>query len=158
MNAKPPNHPEKPPITQIHANVVTLALSTWRGPGRRTTARNRWVGTPSRTLEFVTVSRPNGLRSASAGLANSLLHSRIGKEEEKQNGRASGTSAGEKLGGNGCLHPESSGFSPETGDHPIACRSATKKRKQITSSATTPWCLGVLVVLLDEWADLCSSV
>ena len=158
MDAKPPNHPKKPPITHIHANVVTWALSTWRGPGRRTTARNRWVGTPLRIQAFVTVSRPNGLRSASAGLAKSLLLSRIGKVEERQKRHAKGVSAGEKRGGDERLGSEPASFSPETGDHPIACRSAANKRKHLTSSATTPWCLGVLEFLLDEWADLCSSV
>jgi len=42
------------------------------------------------------------------------------REEVGQNRRAPGTSAGEKTGGDGCLHPESSVFSPATGD-PIAC-------------------------------------
>ena len=158
MNAKPPNHPEKPQITQIHADAVTLPLSAWRGPGRRTTARNRWGGTPSRKLEFGPVSRPNGLRSASTGLATSLLYSITGNGTARQNRRAAGASVGEKTNSDGCLHPERWVFSPATGDHPIVCRSAAKKRKQLTSPATTPWCLGVLVVLLDGCADLCLSV
>jgi len=44
----------------------TRRFNAWRGSGRRTTARNRWVGKPFRRLAFVTVSRPSGLRSESA--------------------------------------------------------------------------------------------
>jgi hypothetical protein len=42
---------------------------------------------------------------------------RYNNTEERQNRRATGASAGEKTGGDGCLHPESSGFSPATGDY-----------------------------------------
>jgi hypothetical protein len=56
------------------------------------------------------------------------------KKEERQNRRATGTLAGEKTDSNGCLHPESSGFSPATGDQQIACRSAFNKRDRISSS------------------------
>jgi hypothetical protein len=59
------------------------------------------------------------------------------EEEERQNRRAHGTSAGEKSGGNGCSHPEASGFSPAAGD-PIACRSAGNKRCRISCSAFAP--------------------
>ena len=57
--------------------------------------------------------------------------------EERQNRRATGASAGEKTDSDGCLHPESSGFSPATGDLLIACRSAGNKRNHLSSSATT---------------------
>ena len=98
---------------------------------------------PIRKLVFEADSRPSGLRSRNASLATSLL-SIDGRDtpplpkidrEERQNRRALGTSAGEKTGGDGCLHPESSGFSPVT-DDPIACRSAGKKRKRPSNSVT----------------------
>jgi len=87
------------------------------------------------------------------------------KEEVRQNRRATGASTGEKTGRNGCLYPKRSGFSPATGDRPIACRSAANKRHHHPGSATAPWCLGVLVVatwmggwiwvyLCDLWANL----
>ena len=50
----------------------------WRGAGRPKTAGHRWVGTPSRTFTFGSVSRPSGLRFASASLAASLLQSMDG--------------------------------------------------------------------------------
>jgi hypothetical protein len=43
--------------------------------------------------------------------------------------------AGEKTGDDGCLYPESSGFSPAAGDHSIACRSAANKRDRLSRSA-----------------------
>jgi hypothetical protein len=60
------------------------------------------------------------------------------RKEERQNRRASGTSAGEEAGGDGCRHPATPGFSPATGD-PIACRSAVKKRKRPSVSVTASW-------------------
>jgi len=42
------------------------------------TAGNRWAGPPLQKQAFVSVSRPSSLRSASAGLATSLLHSIVG--------------------------------------------------------------------------------
>jgi hypothetical protein len=55
--------------------------------------------------------------------------------EERQNRRAKGALAGEKTGDDGCLYPESSGFSPAAGDHSIACRSAANKRDRLSRSA-----------------------
>jgi hypothetical protein len=48
-------------------------------PGRPTTAGNRWARKPPRKQAFVPISWPSDLRSASAGLATSLLHSMAGK-------------------------------------------------------------------------------
>ena len=84
------------------------------------------------------------------------------KKEERQNRRANSTSAGEKTGRNGCLHPERSGFSPATGDLPIACRSAVNPRHHHPNSATTSlrfygvggW---IWVYLCDLWAILGGS-
>ena len=101
-----PPTPQEPQITQIDADVFkwesrrsqsTSSCPTHpstqrrgdaervvgdfivrRGSGRRTTG-NRWVGTPIRMREFVTGSRPSGLRSLSASLATSLLHSIAGR-------------------------------------------------------------------------------
>jgi len=60
------------------------------------------------------------------------------EREERQNRRATGASVGEKTGSDGCLHPERSGFSPATGDRPIACRSAVNKRNHLTGSVIAP--------------------
>jgi hypothetical protein len=79
--------------------------------------------------------------------------------EERQNRRAYGASAGEKTGGDGCLHPESSGFSPATGDLLIACRSAGKKRKRPTDSVTAPLRLCAFAPLrFFLCVSLCASV
>jgi hypothetical protein len=59
------------------------------------------------------------------------------KREERQNRRASGTSAGEELDSDGCLDPEWSRFLPVTGDS-IACRSAANKRDHPSPSAFAP--------------------
>jgi hypothetical protein len=56
--------------------------------------------------------------------------------EERQNRRASGTSDGEKVGWGERLRSEQTAFSPATGDHPIACRSAVNQRDRISGSAT----------------------
>ena len=52
--------------------------SVWRGFGRRPTARYHWAVQPPQKRAFVPVSRPSVLRSSSAGLASSLLHSMDG--------------------------------------------------------------------------------
>jgi len=57
------------------------------------------------------------------------------REEVRQNRRAMGTSAGEKRGVDGRSHPEAALFSPATGDRPIACCSASNKRKHLAGSA-----------------------
>jgi hypothetical protein len=75
----------------------------------------------------------------------------INKGEERQNRRALGTSAGEKTGDDGCLYPESSGFSPAAGDS-IACRSAAKKRDRVSCSATAPLRLCVFAGWRGGWA------
>jgi len=114
-----------------------------RGPGRRTTAGDRWAGPPHQTQVLVTMSRPSDLRSASAGLATSLLHLMDGK-------RAPSTTTTQKRGRTDeRSRSEQSGFSPATGD-PIACRSVAKKRGYLSSSATASSCLCVFVVA--TWA------
>ena len=66
-----PSVTEKPQITQIDADSPR-GFNAWRGPGRRTAARDRWAGLPLRSQAIVAVSRPSGLRFGSAGLATSL--------------------------------------------------------------------------------------
>ena len=58
------------------------------------------------------------------------------REEERQNRRAFGTSAGEKTESYGCLYPEPMGFSSGTGDRLIACRSVSNNRNHLSGSAT----------------------
>ena len=60
------------------AEETSQNSSVWRGSGRRT-AGNRWAGPPLRIQVFISVSRPSGLRSGSASLATSLLHSIDGR-------------------------------------------------------------------------------
>jgi hypothetical protein len=48
--------------------------------------------------------------------------------KERQNRRATGTSAGEKTGGDEHSRSEQTGFSPAAGDLQIACRSAVNER------------------------------
>ena len=104
-----------------------------RGSGRRTTAGYHWARKSPRKQAFVPIFWPSGLRSASAGLANSLFHSIPGrcarlspqqKRGKRQNRRANGTSAGEKRSGDDHLCSELGSFPPATGDRSIACRSA----------------------------------
>jgi hypothetical protein len=84
------------------------------------------------------------------------------ERKARQNRRAGGTSADGKLGGDEHSGLEPTSFSLVTGDHLFACRSAAKIRKHLSSSATTPWCLGgydvngIWVYLCDLWAALCS--
>ena len=106
-----------PQITQIDPDEFVLACSMRRGSGRPATAGIRWAGKSPQKRAFVPVSRPSDLRSSSAGLAISLIQSTSRRGEERQNRRASGTTAGEKTDSDGFLHPESSGFSPATGDY-----------------------------------------
>ena len=76
--------------------------------------------------------------------------------EERQNRRASGTSAGEKAGCDERSRSEQTDFSPATGD-PIACRSAIKKRNLFPNSAFAPLRLCVFASLrsfLGEWEAL----
>jgi hypothetical protein len=84
------------------------------------------------------------------------------REEVRQNRRANDTSAGEKTGRNGCLYPKRWGFSPATGDRPIACRSAVNPRHHHPNSATTSlrfYGMGgwIWVYLCDLWANLGGS-
>jgi len=78
------------------------------------------------------------------------------EKEEKQNRRASGTSADEKPVNDECLPSEVAGFSSVTGD-PIACRSPATKRKLATGSVIAPLrlcALAPLRFLLDKWMSL----
>jgi hypothetical protein len=120
--ARPPHTQRRDAKTQRRRGA-DAGFSARRGPGRRTTAGYRKAGPPIRMQAFVTVSRPCGLRSASAGLATSLPHSipvrgslHPTEEEERQNRRAKGTSAGEQRGGDERLGSEPASFSPATGD------------------------------------------
>jgi hypothetical protein len=84
------------------------------------------------------------------------------KKEERQNRRANDTSAGEKTGRNGCLYPKRSGFSPATGERPVACCSAVNPRHHHPNSATTSlrfYGMGgwIWVYLCDLWANLGGS-
>jgi len=106
-------HPKKP---QIHADEFTSTCLVWRGPDHRKAARDCRAGQPCQYQALVPISRPGSLRSLSAGLANSLLHSGIGKVEGRQKRHAKGASAGEKTNSDGCSHPERWVFSPATGD------------------------------------------
>jgi len=96
----------------------------WRGPGRPTTAGNRWARKSIRKRAFVQISWPSDLRSRRAQ-ASPLLFciqeldsacSQSKRRKERQNLRAFGTSAGEKRGGDERLHSELASFSPATGD------------------------------------------
>jgi len=64
---------EKPQITQINADSPR-GFSAWRGPGRRTAAKDRWNEPQFRSRAIVTGACSSGLRSGSAGLATSHLH------------------------------------------------------------------------------------
>jgi len=77
MTQRSLDHPEK---TQRRrgAEGTSLDCPVWRGSGRRT-AGNRWARKPLRKQAFVPISWPSGLRSASAGLAASLLQSITGR-------------------------------------------------------------------------------
>ena len=70
-------------------------------------------GFPTQRLAFQE-RKPRHLSSSFNDWKAHTLH--YNNIEERQNRSAKGTSAGEKTGGDGCLHPESSGFSPATGD------------------------------------------
>jgi hypothetical protein len=81
------------------------------------------------------------------------------KREKRQNRRATGASADEKDGCNERSRSEQTVFSPATGDHPIACRSAVNKRDRLSGSASASlrfygvggW---IWVYLCDQWAVL----
>ena len=60
------------------------------------------------------------------------------KREERQNRRASGTAAGVKAGCDERWRSEQTVFSPVTGDHQIACRSAVGLQHHVSSSASLP--------------------
>jgi len=72
------------------------------------------------------------------------------RRQERQNRRASGTSAGEKTGCDERSRSEQTDFSPATGKHQIACRSASNMRKHISGSASAPLC-GGLCVFVSLW-------
>jgi hypothetical protein len=86
--------------------------------------------------------------------------------EERQNRRASGTSAGEKAGCDERSRLKQTAFSPATGDLLIACRSTVKRRHRLSRSATAPLRLcafaslryrvggRIWVYLCDLWAVL----
>jgi len=78
------------------------------------------------------------------------------RREGRRNRRAAGAPVGEKPGSDGCLHPERRDFSPATGDHPIACRSAANPRHHRITSATNPLCLRVFVFA--TWARASASL
>jgi hypothetical protein len=108
--------------------------------------RDNWVGKPSRKRALATVSRPSGLRSCRAQvspLSSSFKRwerhapSPLFEKGERQNRRAFGTAAGEKLRDDERSCSEFAGFSPVTGD-PIACRSASKKRYRLSRSVFAP--------------------
>jgi len=61
------------------AEGLSRACIAWRGPGRQTTAGDRWAGPTLRSQAIVAVSRPSGPRSESAGLATPPLHFTIGR-------------------------------------------------------------------------------
>jgi len=62
------------------------------------------------------------------------------ERKEKQNRRATGTSAGEKRSGDERLRSEFASFSPATGDRPIAGRSALNKWFLLAGSAIASLC------------------
>jgi len=72
--------------------------------------------------------------------------------EERQNRRASGTSAGEKAGCDERSRSEQTVFSPATGDHQIAYRSAVKRRHRVSCSAFAPLRLCVFAGWVVGWA------
>jgi hypothetical protein len=82
----------------------------------------------------------------------SVLNAKAQRREERQNRSASGTAAGEKTDGDRCLHLEASVFSLATGDS-IACRSATKKRKRVSRSASTSFRPCAFAGRVDGWAS-----
>jgi hypothetical protein len=159
--------------TQRHRNAetqssVSLDSSLWRGSGRPMTAGNRWVGKPTRKRALVPVCRLSGLRfiermprhfSSSFNSWEGQDFSPCNEEEEKQNRRASGTSAGEKTASDECSHSERAGFLPVTGD-PVACRSVMNERNRIPCSAIAPlgfwaggWiCVTCVICGQIEWA------
>jgi len=90
------------------------------------------------------------------------------REEVRQNQRAKGAAAGEKSGGDEHLRSEQTGFSPATGDCPIACCSAINKRDCLSGLASASlrslrslrFCgMGgwIWVYLCDLWANLGGS-
>jgi hypothetical protein len=132
------------------------------GPGNRheSSLSRRFSGPVACALEE---RRPRHFSSSLNSLEGHAPPSQY-EREERQNRRAMGTSAGEKAGGDGCSHPESSVFSPAAGDLQIACRSAFNKRKRFSNlaSASLRLCAfaslrslsGGRVDLRDLWANL----
>jgi hypothetical protein len=74
------------------------------------------------------------------------------REEARQNRRAKGASASEKRSGDERSRSELASFSPATGDHPIACRSAVNPRDRLSCSASTSLRLCVFAGRAGGWA------
>jgi hypothetical protein len=77
---------QRPPTTPLNAEARRRRdaenpreFSAWRGPGRRTAAKDRWNEPQFRSQAIVTGARSSGLRSGSAGLATSHLYLMIGR-------------------------------------------------------------------------------
>ena len=108
-----------------------------RGPDRRrTTAGDRWAGSPLRTQAFVAVARSSGLRSRRAQ-ASPLPSSPVVrwiapllplKKKSRRNRRAPGALAGGKHGCDERSRSEQTGSSPVGGDRKIADVSAVNRR------------------------------
>ena len=92
---RPPTGPYSPQITQINTDALTQDSITWRGPGRRTAAKDRWNEPQFRSRAIVTGARSSGLRSLSAGLATSHLYLMVGRGTPpfQIGGRRGGTDA-----------------------------------------------------------------
>jgi len=140
-----PSLTEKPQITQIDADSLR-GFSTWRGPGRRTTAEDRCAGLPLRSQAIVAAARHSGLRSEDRRPRHfpSPFNDWEGytsfpnRREERRNRRAPGAAASGKHGNDGRLRPEMPSFSPAVGDRSIAgCSAVNPRHCRITSARTS---------------------
>jgi hypothetical protein len=149
------SRPEKPQITQINADPPTRPLtqrrrggltgflrvarfrpSDGREPLGRDTAPNTsfHLGVPAQRLAL----RKRKPRHFSFLFSSDGVHASPTSSagEERQNRRASGTSAGEKPDHEENSLSEAAGFSPATGDHQIVCRSAANQRDRLSDPAS----------------------
>jgi hypothetical protein len=127
-------------------------FTAWRGPGRRTTARDRCAGLSFRSQAIVAVARHSGLRSkdrrprhSSSPIVGWKVPPLPNRRERRRNRRAPSAAAGGAFVRDKRSRVERTNGPPAVRDRQIVDGSAVNLRHCLTTPATNPSCLRVFV-------------